>query len=32
MHLFRVDAKKVSYFMLNNRYNNNTAVAALVDK
>jgi hypothetical protein len=32
MQLFRVDAKKVSYFILNNAYNNNTAVAALVDK
>jgi hypothetical protein len=32
MQLFRVDAKKVSYFVLNNAYNNNIAVAALVDK
>jgi hypothetical protein len=32
MQLFRVDAKKVSYFVLNNAYNNNIAVAALADE
>jgi hypothetical protein len=32
MQLFGVDAKKVSYFVLNNAYNNNIAIAALVDK
>jgi hypothetical protein len=32
MQSFRVDAKKADYFVLNNAYNNNTAVAALVDE
>ena len=32
MQLFRVNAKKVGYFVLNNAYNNNTAVAALADE
>jgi hypothetical protein len=32
IQLFRVDAKKVGYFVLNNAYNNDTAVAALVDE
>jgi hypothetical protein len=32
MQLFGVDAEKVSYFVLNNAYNNNTAVAALADE
>ena len=32
MQSFRVDAKKVGYFVLNNAYNNNTAVVALADK
>jgi hypothetical protein len=32
MQLFRVDAKKVSYFVLNNTYNNNIAIVALADK
>jgi hypothetical protein len=32
MQLFGVDAEKVSYFVLDNAYNNDTAVAALADK
>jgi hypothetical protein len=32
MQLFGVDAEKVSYFVLDNAYNNDTAVAALADE
>ena len=32
MQSFRVDAKKVGYFVLDNAYNNNTAVVALADE
>jgi hypothetical protein len=32
MQSFRVDAKKVGYFVLNNAYNNDTAVIALADE
>jgi hypothetical protein len=32
MQSFRVDAKKVGYFVLDNAYNNDTAVAALADE
>jgi hypothetical protein len=32
MQLFGVDAEKVGYFVLDNAYNNDTAVAALADE
>ena len=32
MQSFGVDAKKVGYFVLDNAYNNDTAVAALADE
>jgi hypothetical protein len=32
MQLFRVDAKKVGYFILNNAFNNDIVVVTLADK